>query len=241
MRNVHSHGGRAHHRRFEGRRPREVGEIGPNDEKITAVLKQLTGGAATGPQVKLSRPVESGTEDGVVEDKPPTPEAEQSTMEQMVGTFSAEAGLQSDVRVLQELLSAVQKGDVEKVRELARPEIASRALRLGLTPLHWTMRAKGDEPRKNALEIAEILIEQRAELDKQDDELRTPLHHAVMNRFGRMIRLLVEKGASKAVTDRRGKTAHEYAVEMVGKEENPAQRERAQRVVDFLKPEQSLH
>lgn len=62
-------------------------------------------------------------------------------------------------------------------------------------------------------EIAKLLIENGADVNKKDKENNTPLHIAVQNNSLELVKLLIEKGADVNATDKNGRTLLHIAVE----------------------------
>ena len=82
--------------------------------------------------------------------------------------------------------------------------IVQNSISRGQTPLHHAT----EEFQK---EIAELLIDNSADLNAKDDEGSTPLHHAVYEGHKEPVELLIAKGADVNAKDEDGDTPLVYA------------------------------
>merc|ERR1740130_887423 len=73
-----------------------------------------------------------------------------------------------------------------------------------MTPLH-------DASAVNSLEVAELLLWNKADIHEIDRTWNTPLHMAVQNGHEAMVKLLLENDAKVNVEDQQGKTPLEQA------------------------------
>jgi ankyrin repeat protein len=89
-----------------------------------------------------------------------------------------------------EILSAVEAGDLAKVKELveANPKLVHATGNSKLTPLDWAV-AKGHE------DIARYLIEKGADVNHKSLVRETPLDLAKRKGRSKMVKLLEEHGA----------------------------------------------
>lgn len=79
--------------------------------------------------------------------------------------------------------------------------------RFGWTPLMYAAFHGGE----GNLEIAHLLLDRGAEINRSDREGKTALMKAVMNGHEEMARFLFERGADLTARDRTGRTALDYA------------------------------
>lgn len=62
--------------------------------------------------------------------------------------------------------------------------------------------------------MVELLLQYGAQVNAQDTQGRTPLHHSIMYRRNTVAKLLLSRGSSPAATDRDGKTPLQIAMEL---------------------------
>ena len=92
-------------------------------------------------------------------------------------------------------------GDGEHLRTLiaADPDVARTSDAYGMTPLHWAARA-------GAVDCADLLLENGANVDAPNKARRAPLQLAAEADQAQIIRLLARQGADLNTQDRKGRT-----------------------------------
>ncbi|MFP3016488.1 MAG: ankyrin repeat domain-containing protein [Wolbachia sp.] len=107
----------------------------------------------------------------------------------------------------EELLTAVQDGDLDKVKSLVSQNANVNTTDMySWTPLHWAAF-------KDRLEIAKFLIEKNADIDAEDKGPygKKPIHVAAENNSKDIIELFLSKGVGINDTDKQGYTPLHYA------------------------------
>ena len=101
----------------------------------------------------------------------------------------------------QQLLLAATKGDnagLETVRDLIIQEVdLNTTTSEGKTPLHLSVHSGNTQ-------VAKLIVEMCADVDKQDKEKRTPLHIACLNNHVEIARCLLEEGKANTYISDRG-------------------------------------
>jgi cytohesin len=105
-----------------------------------------------------------------------------------------------------EMRSAVQGGDVGKVRTLLDedPDLVAIRDKEGTTPLHMAAA-------QNHKEVAELLLARKADVNARDKDGFTPLHLAASRGLADVAELLLAKGADVNAKDNLGMTSLQYA------------------------------
>jgi hypothetical protein len=122
-----------------------------------------------------------------------------------------------DERGLTPLLSATVEGHADAVAALLEKGAnANVANRDGSTPLMFACNAGGQGNLNNRVSpshdrIAKLLLERKAQLDRQQENGYTALMYGVFRNNVQLVRLLVRAGANRNLRDRNGKTALDYA------------------------------
>lgn len=121
-----------------------------------------------------------------------------------------------DERGLTPLLSATVEGHADAVAALlvsgANANVSNRD---GSTALMFACNAGGQEGLNNRISpshdrIAKLLLERKAQLDRQQENGYTALMYSVFRNNVQLVRLLVGAGANRNLRDRNGKTALDY-------------------------------
>ena len=110
----------------------------------------------------------------------------------------------------QEIHSAVQKGDIEKIKTLLEQNpglINAKDTRQGLTPLHWAAYI-------GKKDVATLLIEKGADVNVTGQFNDTPLHYSILGSHKSVAEFLISKGAYVNSRFADGKTSLHFAVSM---------------------------
>ncbi|RXJ93316.1 hypothetical protein CRV00_11725 [Malaciobacter molluscorum] len=102
-----------------------------------------------------------------------------------------------------DILLAVRINDYDKVKTLMNKKNINNVDTLGYTPLHIAVR-------NNNIEIAKLLIDNGATLDKKDNFKDTALLDAVKNNYVDMSKLLICNGANINIKDKKSLTTKDY-------------------------------
>lgn len=97
-------------------------------------------------------------------------------------------------------------GQVFGVRELLEDNKANPNVKNVRKQTPLILAAKVKQGKKNAHDIAQLLVDHGAKVDETDDKARTALHYACMRQTRRMVELLLSKGARTDLKDKDGKT-----------------------------------
>ena len=108
---------------------------------------------------------------------------------------------------------AIKQGNVGKVTSMLEEDKSNVSIRDsdGNTPLHWAVFTANS---KNHSRIAEILLENGAEIEaKNEEEEQVPLHWAAISGNALGINVLLDHGADLMSRDTRGYNALQHAVQ----------------------------
>jgi ankyrin repeat protein len=106
---------------------------------------------------------------------------------------------------------AIESGNVEQVRRhIHHPSLNTNAPSPGRdVPLHMVARVK--EPKPEHLEIAKLMIEDKADVNARGYDGQTPLHEAARAGSVAMVRLLLDHGADATLKNNDGHTSLQQA------------------------------